>query len=133
MSFQAMRAILLAIATATSLGGLRRSRSSSQADDFLLLPSRTRRRRAVAPTIRVLRKASSPARVMTPSLTLPAVEWSFGVSPSHAANWRPDRNRRGSGVFMTSIEAPISPTPAARIVAMPSHQLDVDDFELCFD
>src|SRR4051794_35310965 len=62
-----MRAILLAGATATSLGGLRRSRSSSQADDFLLLPSRTRRRRAVAPTIRVLRKASSPARVMTPS------------------------------------------------------------------
>jgi len=77
----------------------------------LLLPSRTRRRRAVAPTIRVLRKASSPARVMTPSLSLPAVEWSFGVSPSHAANWRPDRNRRGSGVFMTSIEAPTGPTP----------------------
>ena len=46
----------------------------------------------VAPTTSTLRNASSPARVITPSLTLPAVEWSFGVKPIQAANWRPDRN-----------------------------------------
>ena len=60
-----------------------------------------RRRWAVAPMIRVLRKASSPARAMPPS-PLPAGEWSFGVSPGHAANWRLDWNGRGAGVFVSS-------------------------------
>src|ERR1700722_7416051 len=40
---------------------------------------------------------------------------------------------------MTSIEAPTSDAwdlraaPAARIVAMPTHQLDIHDLELCFE
>src|SRR5271166_6415715 len=46
-----------------------------------------------------------------PSLTLPAVEWSFGVKPIQAANWRPDRNSSGCGVFIVSSTAPIGPTP----------------------
>jgi DNA invertase Pin-like site-specific DNA recombinase len=41
----------------------------------------------VAPTTSTLRNPSSPARVIPPSLTLPAVEWSFGVKPIQAANW----------------------------------------------
>jgi hypothetical protein len=49
-----------------------------------------------APTTSTLRNPSSPARVMPPSLILPAVEWSFGVKPIQAANWRPDRNSAGS-------------------------------------
>ena len=36
------------------------------------------------------RSISSPARVITPSRFLPAVEWFFGVSPSQAAKSRPD-------------------------------------------
>jgi hypothetical protein len=47
-------------------------------------PRRTCWMTAVAPTTNTLRKASPPL-VMTPSLTLPAVEWSFGVKPIQAA------------------------------------------------
>jgi hypothetical protein len=65
---------------------------------------------AVAPVTSTLRKASSPARVMTPGLTLPAVEWSFGVRPSQAAKCRADRKSWGAGVFITNIDAPIGPT-----------------------
>src|ERR1700719_4899724 len=58
-----------------------------------------------------LRNLSSPARVILPSRVLPAVEWSFGVSPSQAAKCRPEGNACGSGVFITSAAAPIGPTP----------------------
>ena len=70
--FQAMRAILLASATAANFGGLRLRSSTSQGDPRPL--RRTCWITAVAPTTSTLRKVSSPARVMTPSLTLPAVE-----------------------------------------------------------
>ena len=75
ISFQAMRATLLASATATSFAGFRFRSCSSQGESaLLLLPFTTNLRSAVAPTTNTLRKASSPARVMTPSLTLPPVE-----------------------------------------------------------
>src|SRR3954453_9449157 len=109
-----MRASLLASATATSFGGLRWRRSRIQAMSPVPLrqrPSRTRLIRAVAPTTSTLRSASSPARVIPPSRTLPAVEWSLGVSPIQAANCRPDRNASGAGVFLVSNVAPIGPTP----------------------
>ncbi len=87
----------------------------------------------VAPTTNTLRKASSPARVMPPSLTLPAVEWSFGVKPIQAANSRPARNSSGAGVFIISRTAPIGPTlgilsetSAAFVGLMPGHELGVD-------
>ena len=65
---------LFAHATAASFGGLRLSSSMSQGETFLPRPSRICRRREVAPHTSTLRRASSPARVITPSLTLPAVE-----------------------------------------------------------
>src|SRR6202051_1858119 len=105
-----MRAILLASATAASLGGLRFSRASSQGDGRPR-PFRTCWITAVAPATNSLRKTSSPARVILPSLVLPAVEWSLGVSPSQAAKCRPEENAPGSGVFITSAVAPIGPTP----------------------
>ena len=74
-----MRAILLANATAANFGGLRLRRPTIQGDPRP--PRRTCWMTAVAPTTNTLRKASSPALVMTPSLTLPAVKWSFGVKP----------------------------------------------------
>jgi len=88
----------LANATAASLGGLRLRRSMSQGDARPLQPTACLIT-AVAPDTSTARKASSPARVMTPSLTLPAVEWSLGVNPIQAANWRPDRNSSGAGVL----------------------------------
>jgi len=67
-----MRAVLLASATAASFGDLRLRSAASQGE------ARPLRRAcwitAVAPTTSTLRSASPPARVMTPSLTLPAVE-----------------------------------------------------------
>src|ERR1700730_2373158 len=72
ISFQATRAILLASATAANFGGLRLRRSTIQGEPRP--PRRTCLITAVAPTTNTLRKASSPALVMTPSLTLPAVE-----------------------------------------------------------
>ena len=110
ISFHAMRANLLANATAASLGGLRLRMSISQGDARPLQPTACLIT-AVAPDTSTARKASSPARVMTPSLTLPAVEWSLGVNPIQAANWRPDRNSSGAGVFIISNAAPIGPIP----------------------
>src|SRR5450756_793817 len=103
-----MRAILLASATAANFGDLRLRSSVSQGDN--LPPRRTCWITAVAPTTSTLRNPSSPARVITPSLTLPAVELSFGVKPIPAANWRPDRNSSGAGVFIFSSTAPIGAT-----------------------
>src|SRR6266513_3257471 len=84
-----MRAILLASATAASFGGLRASNATSHGD------GRPRPRlicwiTAVAPATSRLRNISAPARGILPSLVLPAVEWSFGVSPSQAAKCRPE-------------------------------------------
>src|SRR5215217_4165475 len=88
--------------------------------------------RAVAPTTSTLRSASSPARVIPPSRTLPAVEWSLGISPIQAANRRPDRNDSGAGVSMVSNVAPIGPAgnlrqaPATLIGAVPGQELDLE-------
>ena len=71
ISFHAMRANLFANATAASFGGLRLRRC--QGDARPLQPTACLIT-AVAPDTSTARKASSPARVMTPSLTLPAVE-----------------------------------------------------------
>src|SRR6476620_12516292 len=103
-----MQAVLLANATAASLGGLRLRRSISQGEGCPF-PRRTCWITAVAPRISVLRKVSSPARVITPSRVLPAVEWSLGVSPIHAEKSRPDRKAWGSGTFITANDAPIGP------------------------
>ena len=77
----------------------------------LVAPRRVCQITAVAPTTSRLRRVSSPARVIRPSRVLPAVEWSFGVSPSQAAKSRPDANALGSGVFIASTEAVTTPMP----------------------
>ena len=41
----------------------------------------------------------------------------MGVRPSQAAYWRPDLNAFGSGVFITSRDAPIGPTPGILVKA----------------
>src|SRR3981189_2875753 len=62
-----------ASATAASFGGLRLRSCSTHAESMLRpLPFRRCLMTAVAPTTNALRRPSSPARVMTPSLTLPA-------------------------------------------------------------
>ncbi len=90
MIFQAMRAVLLASATAATLGGLRLSSSTSHGEGLprLFLACWMQ---VVAPLTSTARKRSSPARVMPPSLCLPAVEWSLGVRPIQAAQRRAER------------------------------------------
>src|SRR5439155_15967021 len=73
ISFQATRAILLANATATSLAGLRLRRSSNQGGEYPR-PFSACWITAVAPATSTLRNVSSPARLITPSRVLPAVE-----------------------------------------------------------
>src|ERR1700687_2316009 len=67
--------------------------------------------RGTPPPTSGLRRPSSRARVILRSLVLPAVEWSFGVSPSQAAKCRPEGNARGSGGFITSVVGSIGPIP----------------------
>src|SRR5258708_22436593 len=89
-----MRAILLASATAASFGGLRFSRASNQGDGRPR-PLRTCWITAVAPATNSLRKTSSPARVILPSLVLPAVGWYLGFQPTQAAKSPPAERRPG--------------------------------------
>src|SRR2546429_2674520 len=105
-----MRAILLASATAASLGGLRFSSATSQGDGWPR-PRRTCWITAVAPATNRLRKTSSPARVILPSLVLPAVGGALGGSPSPAAEGPPEGKRRGSGGFLPPARAPSPPPP----------------------
>ena len=125
-----MRAFLLASATAASFGALRLSRSTSQGEGWpgpaSLAGSPPWRRHQNA------RKASSPARVMTPSRVLPAVEWSLGVSPIQAAKCRPERKRADrASSSPPGARRPDRPPVSRRgggylIGAMPGHQLGVD-------
>jgi hypothetical protein len=43
--------------------------------------------------------------------SLPPLLCARGVSPSQAANWRPERNRLGSGVLAAIVLAVIGPIP----------------------
>src|SRR5256886_12760846 len=105
-----MRAILLASATAASLGGLRFSSATSQGDGRPR-PRRTCWITAVAPATNRVRKTSSPARVILPSLVLPAVGWAFGGSPSPAAECRPEGDERWSGGLITRAGGPVGSHP----------------------
>src|SRR3989442_4891091 len=99
-----MRAILLASATAASLGGLRFSSATSQGDGRPR-PRRTCWITAVAPATNRLRKTSSPARVILPSLVLPAGGWAFWGKPRQGAEWPHEGEARGTGGFLTSAAA----------------------------
>ncbi len=95
MIAQTTRAILLAMATlATRTGFLakRATRRGSAVSGLCL----ARRIRDVAPTTRSFRKYRSPILVIRPRRSLPPLEFCEGVSPSQAANSRPERNCPGS-------------------------------------
>src|SRR6267142_1041706 len=137
ISFQAMRAILLASATAASLGGLRFSSSTSHGEGWppvpcqgQALPRRTCWITAVAPTTSTLRKASSPARVMPPSAGRRVILWcqpdpgrempagleGFGLGDFHDQQGGADRPDAGD----------LHQTPARFVLPVPGHQLGVD-------
>src|SRR5258708_20317947 len=110
MIFQAVGGVLLASATAATLGGLRLSNSTSHGEGLprLFLACWMQ---VVAPLTSTARKRSSPARVMPPSLCLPAVQLSLGVRPSQAAPPRAPAEARGSPPFPSPPPPPPPPTP----------------------
>ena len=100
---QAMRAILLANATAATLTGLR---SMIRASHSRFVPCcRAYRMTAMAPVTRSHRKYRLPCFEILPRRSLPPVECCLGTSPIQAAKLRPDEN---------SFQ---SPTSATRAVA----------------
>src|SRR5882724_5072546 len=82
------RAILLASATAASFFGLRASNPKSHGETRPLL---ARWMTAVAPSTSSRRRLSSPWWLILPGRCLPAVEFSRGVIPIHAAKCRAER------------------------------------------
>src|SRR5262244_1384249 len=106
---QAMRAILLASATAATLSGRRSIRRASQGR---LVPCcRAYRRTAMALATSSQRKCRLPCFEILPSLSLPPVECCLGTKPIHAARLRPDENTFQSPTSATNAVAMIGPTP----------------------
>src|SRR5262245_44755549 len=105
----AMRAILLARATAATLIGRRSIRRASQSR---FVPCwRAYRMTAIAPATSSQRKCRLPCFEILPSLSLPPVECCRGTKPIHAARLRPDENTFQSPTSATSAVATIGPTP----------------------
>lgn len=105
-----VRASLFATATATTMGRRRSSKASIHG------PSTRERAFGYRTTVRApktsrWRRYRSPCLVMPPSLCLPPDEFCRGVSPSQAANSRPDRNADGSGIVAAKAVAVIGPIP----------------------
>src|SRR5256886_15392999 len=111
-----MRAFLLASATAASLGGLRFSSATSQGDGRPR-PRRTCWITAVAPATNRLRKTSSPARAILPSLVLPAVGGAFGGRPGPAPEGPAGGEGGGSGGFLTHARGALGTPPG--VCALP--------------
>jgi hypothetical protein len=72
-----------------------------------------------------------------PSLSLPPLEFCFGVRPSHAANSRPELENDGSGTVAAIADTVMTPTPgivASRrlclIRLVPSHALPIKHLDL---
>src|SRR5712691_4013795 len=117
---QAMRAILLASATATTLNGLRAR--SSVSHGYFSGCSRARFKTAWAPTTRMRLRYWSPCFEIGPSLCLPPVEPSRGTNPIQAAKSRPDLKIFGSGTVAANRGGADNPNardglePLARLV-----------------
>ena len=106
---QAMRAILLASATAATLIGRRSIRRASQGR---FVPCWwAYRTTAMAPATSSQRKCRLPCFEIPPSLSLPPVEYCLGTKPIHAARLRPDVNSFQSPTSATRAVATIGPTP----------------------
>lgn len=105
-----MRAVLLAKATITSMGGLRssiRESHGSPVDPFRM----AQRTEALAPMINSRRRVRSPMRDVSPSFCLPPEERCSGVRPSHAAKSRPLLNVVAEGASAARAVAVIGPMP----------------------
>ena len=106
---QAIRAILLASATAATLIGRVAMRRASHGR---FVPCcRAYRMTAIAPVTSSQRKWRLPCFDIPPSLSLPPVECCLGTRPIHAARLRPDANALQSPTSATSAVATIGPTP----------------------
>src|SRR5215468_7378885 len=102
-----MRAVLLAIATATTFAGLRASSCVTQG--YFSGWARACLKTASAPTIRMRRKYWSPCFEIGPSRCLPPVESSRGTMPIQAAKSRPVLKIEASGTVATMALAPMTP------------------------
>src|ERR1700730_15234537 len=105
---QMTRAILLASATAVSFFGLRASNPKSHGEARPLL---ARWMTAVAPSTSSRRRLSSPSWLILPGRCLPAVEFSRGVIPIHAAKCRAERKALASGILSAKLTPAIGPSP----------------------
>jgi hypothetical protein len=109
MMAQAIRAILLASATAATLTGRRPLRRTSQSR---FVPCcRVYRITAMAPATSSHRKCRLPCFDILPSLSLPPVECCRGTNPIQAARLRPDENAVQSPTSATKAVATIGPMP----------------------
>src|SRR5882724_11894416 len=109
MIAQAIRAILLASATAATLVG-RRARSLMIHGRFV--PYRSAyRMTASAPTVSIERRYLLPCLVMPPSRSLPPLEFCLGTNPIQAAKLRAEAKARGSGTVATRAVASSGPMP----------------------
>ena len=116
---QAMRAVLLANATATSLNGFLASMAVAQfrGAELRILGWRNT---AVAPVTNRLRRYRSPIFDIRPSRSFPPLDDCRGTRPRKAANSRPDLNMDGSVTLATIAVAVIGPMPgmvARRLLA----------------
>lgn len=125
MSFQAIRAILLASATATNFGFFRCRSSISHCEACLLRPALTCWRRAVAPT------TYAPQHFVTgtgdnpkPDLACSRMVFWREPNPGGKISTRSRLNSRGSGVFIIKSDAPTGPTPGIRPGACCIHRSD---------
>jgi hypothetical protein len=102
-----MRAVLLAIATATTFAGLRAN--SCVTHGYFSGCARARLKTANAPTISMRRKYRSPCLEMGPRRCLPPVESSRETMPIQAAKSRPLLKIVASGTVATIALAPRTP------------------------
>lgn len=107
---QTTRAVLLVIATRTTLVGLRASKACTQPDRSSLR-ALVQRRTARAPWTSNRLRYLSPRFDMRPSRFLPPLEFCLGTRPSQAASCRPDWNCDATPIVATSAVAVINPIP----------------------
>jgi hypothetical protein len=105
-----MRAILLARATITGMGGLRANIRASH-DPWGAPRRRACRVTALAPMISRRRSVRSPLFEIAPNFCLPPVERSSGVNPSQVAKSRPLLKGAAVGDSATRAVAVIGPMP----------------------
>src|SRR3954453_2309955 len=103
-----MRAVLFAIATATTMLGRRRRKPITHGSALVALE---RSRLALAPLMSNRRKYWLPRLDIPPRRLLPPVEFCRGTKPSHAANSRPLRKPLGSATIAAIAVAMMGPMP----------------------